>query len=441
MLFLSITTPELLEKTLPPVDGIELRLDQFPSIDLPFLRNYIQTSPIPVMLTLRNMTLTPSLIALSPHFMDLAYESISPSTQELMQKAPHIHWIVSYHNFSTTPNLVPIYKNMSKIPAFGYKIATMCNSSLDTLRLLNFGKENPSLSVIPMGEKGAFGRVLGPVIGNTFNYAALSKEQTTAPGQYTVEELSQIYRFSSLSQHTAVYGLIGSPVHLSPGHIYHNNVFKITNRNAVYVKIDLSQEEIPLAIPLIKQLPFKGLSVTMPLKEAILPFIDAMDSTAQAIGAVNTLRFEEGKILGTNTDAKGSLQALQKKEKSLAGKKIVLFGAGGAARAIIYALKKAQADVWIINRTLDKAKTLAEEFHCFYGNPPEKYDILIHCGMPVEEKYILPNTIAMDIVHTPKETPFLKIARERGCEIVYGEAMFTSQAAEQTNFWFKLCRH
>jgi len=442
LLFISITDPELLIKPFPSVDGVELRLDQFPVIDLPFLQNYIKTSPIPIMLTLRDIPLSEELIALSPHFIDLSYESIFSPTQDLMKCAPQIRWIVSYHNFSETPNLDPIYESMRKIPAFGYKIATFCNSSLDTLRLLVFGKKNPSLSVIAMGEKGAFGRILGPILGNTFNYGALSKEHLTAPGQYTIEDLSQIYRFSSLNQDSSIYGLIGSPVHLSPGHIYHNDVFRLKNANAVYVKIDLSKEELPLAMPLIKELPFKGLSVTMPLKETILPFIDEMDSTAQAIGAVNTLKFQEGKIFGTNTDAKGALQALQRKEKSLSGKKVVLFGAGGAARAIIYALKKEKAEVWIVNRTMEKAKTLAKEFDCFYGFPEKKCDILIHCGMPIEETQIHPNTIAMDIVHTPKETPFLKIARERGCEIIYGEEMFTSQASEQTNFWFKvLCRH
>jgi len=440
VLFLSITDPQLLSQPLPLTDGIELRLDKFPSIDLPLLQRYIQTSPHKIMLTLRELPLSPALISLSPHFIDLRVESISEQTQDLMRSYPHIQWILSYHNFSETPDLEPIYNKMIQTPASGYKIATMCNSSLDALRLLIFAKTHPHVSAICMGEKGAFGRILGPIVGNQLNYAAFSKEQKAAPGQYTVEELSQIYHFSSLNQETAIYALIGSPVTLSPGHIYHNNVFKTKNLNAVYVKIDLSQEELPLAIPLMKQLPFKGLSVTMPLKETILPFVDTIDSITQTIGAVNTLRFEQTRISGTNTDYTGALAALQAKT-SLAGKKVVILGAGGAARAIVYALKQAQAEVWVLNRTLDKAKALAEQFQCFFGALPKKYDILIHCGMPIEEKKILPGTLAMDVVHTPKETSFLKIARERGCEIIYGEDMFVSQAAKQTKFWIEPCKH
>jgi 3-dehydroquinate dehydratase/shikimate dehydrogenase len=423
--------------------GIELRLDQFPSIHFPSIARYIQNVPNPILLTWRGpieIATLETLITMRPAFIDLELSSISADIAKRMD--PTISWIVSYHNFEKTPdNLEEIYASMRKIPAATYKIATFCNSTLDALRLLSFAKARPKVSAICMGDKGSFGRVLGPIVGNLANYAAPHSDHKTAPGQYTVDELESIYHFSTLSVKTAIYGLIGSPVTQSIGHLHHNQVFRKNAIDAVYIKMDLSADEMPLALPFFKILDIKGLSVTMPLKEKILPFVE-VDEIAHAICAVNTLRLTKDLIYGTNTDAKGAIEVLLTKTP-LTGKTVVLLGAGGAARALIYALKREKAHVWIVNRTEEKGRALAKHFDCQFGPIPENYDVIINC-ISHEATWItpslLPNKIAMDI-HIAKETPFLKIARERGCELLYGEQMFYAQAALQTKFWIDSHAH
>jgi 3-dehydroquinate dehydratase/shikimate dehydrogenase len=319
---------------------------------------------------------------------------------------------------------------MTQKSVFSIKIASMARSTNDALRMLLFARKHPSVSVICMGEKGEFARVLAPVVGNRVNYACLHADAKTGPGQLTVEELMRIYHYDTLDEKTAIYGLIGNPVEKSPGHIHHNAVFRKRGCNAVYVKMQVQPEELSEFIPLAKELGIRGLSVTIPLKEKILSFIDEIDSS---IGAINTLKFEGGKIFGTNTDGLGALDAIEKKSL-VREKKVVLLGAGGAARAIAFEAKKRGAHVFIVNRTVERAEALAKEVGCLAGEMPGKYDILINCS-PIAEERILPNVIAMDVVYAPKETPFLQAARRNNCQIVYGEEMYLNQAAGQTKFW------
>jgi len=123
--------------------------------------------------------------------------------------------------------------------------------------------------VIAMGEKGAFSRVLGPIVGNFIDYTS---DAGTGPGQLSQKELCETYRYRSLNSQTEIYGLIGDPVEHSQGHIYHNKAFQ--HHNKVYVKMCVTPDELPLFMQCIKKLNFRGLSVTMPLKEKILPFVD-----------------------------------------------------------------------------------------------------------------------------------------------------------------------
>lgn len=291
-----------------------------------------------------------------------------------------------------------------------------------------------------MGEKGKFARVLGPIAGNLIDYASLDSEEQTGPGQLTVSEWIDVYRYPSLNTHTSIYGLIGDPVEKSPGHLYHNAVFRERHLNAVYVKMNVKPEELSEFIPLATQIGIRGLSVTIPLKEKILPFLDEIEPAAKQIGAVNTLLFKNRQILGTNTDGLGALDAIEKKAL-VHGKKVVLLGAGGAARGIAFEARARGAEVWVLNRTVQRAKELAADLGCEAGGldeVPGDYDILINCSpdpMPIDPQKMRPNTLAMDIVYFPRETDFLKEASLKKCQIVYGEEMFLNQAARQTAFW------
>ena len=459
MLFLSISRSELMQVSVGKADAIELRLDLFASIDLGLIKSFLQRAPCPIMLTVRKASqgggfqggeatreaLIQQLLALEPPFFDLEYDMSPQFIHEAKAKHPKTKFIISYHNFQEIPaDLDGIYRSMQEYGAFSYKIAVMAHSTNDALKMLLFVKNHPKTSAICMGEKGEFARVLGPIAGNLIDYASIDSENKTGPGQLTADELVDIYRYPSLNRHTSIYGLIGDPVEKSPGHRYHNAVFEKRGLNAVYVKMIVKPEELAEFISLATAIGIRGLSVTIPLKEKILPFLDEIEPAAKQIGAVNTLLFKNGRIIGTNTDGLGALDAIEKKI-SVHGKRVVLLGAGGAARGIAFEAKARGADVLVLNRTIQRAKELAADLGCAAGGldeVPKTYDILINCSpdpMPIDPKKIRLNTLAMDVVYFPRETDFLKEAALRKCEIVYGEEMFSNQAARQTAFWVGAC--
>ncbi len=455
MLFISTSSLSIPKDILDSVDGIELRLDLFPSVDLSLLDHFIKTSLKPVMLTLRSKSqggkfegseetrksFILKLLKLRPSFFDLEWDIGEEFLQETLHEHPDTKFILSHHTqgeFLDEEKLNEIYQQMKTYPAFGYKIALHVSSSSQALQMLLFSQKRPQLSVICMGEIGSFGRILGPVVGNLIDYAALDETSKTAPGQLTVSELIDIYRYPFLNPQTALYGLIGDPVDKSQGHLYHNKVFAQKNQNALYVKMAVKPEELSLFLPLAKELGFRGLSVTMPLKELVFPLTTPINSNVKAIQAINTLLIQKNQILSTNTDGKGALDAIENK-LLVKDKILVLIGAGGAARAIAFEAKIRGADVWILNRTVEKAKALAKEVDCNYSTTPPKHcDVVINCSpVPGEFDYscIKNTTLVMDVVYNPRETPFLQRAAKLGAQIVYGEEMFWNQAAAQTAFW------
>ena len=432
MLFAAIGHPDLLREIPPGVDGVELRVDLFPEmIDISAVK-------LPVMIAPGNLPQDriEELLKLDPPFFDLRHNLPEAFLQKAVREHPKTKFILSYHNFDETPeDLEKIYEKMARIPAFTYKIAALANSANDALRMLLLTKKHPKVSAITMGDWGQFGRVLGKVYGNVINFACVGEQAKTAPGQLSAFDLMKIYRFRSLNKDTKVYGLIGDPVDKSQGHFYHNEVFEKRHQNAVYVKMRVT--ELETFFKLAKELDFRGLSVTMPLKEEVLPYLDSIDPKAEQIGAVNTLRINEGKIFGTNTDGIGALDAIEKRGK-VAGKQIVILGAGGAARAIAFEAHWRGANMLILNRTVERAQQLAKAVGCQFGeltDMPPFYDVLINCSPELVDVPFVPSALVMDVVYVPRETPFLKKAKEVGCEVIFGEEMFWNQAAAQSQLW------
>ena len=455
MIFLSTDRLDTLQSIEHQADGVELRLDLFANLNLEFIENYLIESKNPALLTLRKEShggkfsgceadreaWIEKLLKLHPAYFDLEWDMREDFLHNILHRYRDIRFILSYHNFKETPeNLDEIYEKMSQFPATFYKMAVMCKSACDALRTLLFAKKRPRLVPICMGESGEFGRVLSRIMKSPIQFAC-SNGNPLAPGQISISDLTEIYRYRSLNRETKLYGLIGNPVLNSRGHIHHNRVFQDKNRNAVYVKMCVKPEELKQFFPLAIEMGFQGMSVTAPLKEKVLPFLDSIDPAAEKIGAVNTLLFEGGKVFGTNTDGIGALDAIEKHEIVL-GKRVVLLGAGGAAKAIAFETKKRGAQVLVLNRTLERAQEVARLVGCNAGlldEVPDQYDILINCTpeMPIDPAKIKSNALVMDIVYSPRETLFLKEALKIGCRVVYGEEMFLNQAALQTALWMK----
>jgi len=451
------------------VDAFELRLDYLANINLQDLKSFFQQIQKPVIITLRSkaqggkysgseskrLALIESIAALQPHFMDLEFDVPQAIAQKIKAISPNTKLIRSYHNFDETPDDLSILLESMQAPEFDfYKIVTTANSTIDSLRMLCFAKQynqQYQLSAFCMGTLGLPSRVLGKIVNNHLHYASIDAEKSTAPGQLTISELIDVYRFKKLNTQTEIYGLMGDPVDKSIGHIFHNQAFSEKNINAVYVKFNLKAHELSEFFHYTKQLPIKGLSVTMPLKTEVMQYLNEITSDAQAINAVNTIHINSAnQLIGINTDGEGAISAIAD-FTSLKNKKMIILGAGGSAKAIAYEATQAGAKLTIVNRTLAKAEQLAKQLCCKamslndFVESSGNYDILINTtpigmdltSMPIPEARILANTIIMDIVYHPKLTPLLSAAKAKDCQVIFGEAMFIRQAQLQLAFWFE----
>lgn len=449
-------------KALDFADSVELRLDCFSELDSLALNKLRSHFSIPMIFTLRSsiqggvyakseecrLSDIERLAAIKPDYFDLENHIPAPFIEGFASKYPAVKIILSTHHFSETPNnLEELYRELRKIPAFLYKIAVMANSSLDAIRFLCWAKQaNGKLIAVSMGPFGQISRILAPVIGSPLTYASLDDDLQTAPGQLTAEILLHRYRHRSLSSQTAIYGLIGDPVDMSISDETHNHLISRCKLDAVYIKIHVKASELGEFLHLARQLPIQGLSVTMPLKEGILSHLDLIEHEAYSVGAVNTLLFQGEKIIGYNTDSKGALNAIEQVVK-VKERRIVMIGAGGAAKAIAFEAQARGALVTIINRDEERAHQVAARFNCSAKGLgqmeacfKEGYDILINCTplpMPISSDLISSKAMVMDIRTKPRITPFIESALEKGCPVVFGYRMFVEQALGQFQIWFK----
>jgi len=245
---------------------------------------------------------------------------------------------------------------------------------------------------------------------------------------------------------TQLYGVIGNPVRHSLSPIIHNGAFQRMGLNAAYLAFEVKNLEE--AVRGIRGLGIRGVSVTIPFKTQIIPFLDQLEEVAGKIQAVNTIRQEGGKLIGYNTDWSGALGALEEKV-DLMGKKVFLLGAGGAARAIAFGLKERGCRVFIGSRSPEKAAALAEELGVVHRPLPIAgrldADVLVNAtsaGMsPNDEESPVPKEVldkemtVMDIVYKPLRTKLLREAEERGCRTIDGLEMLARQGAAQVEIW------
>jgi len=250
---------------------------------------------------------------------------------------------------------------------------------------------------------------------------------------------------------TELYGVIGNPVHHSLSPAIHNRAFKQLGWNAVYLAFEV--KDLEEAMKGIRGLGVKGVSVTIPFKTEIVPLLDKVEGLARKIGAVNTIVNQGGKLIGYNTDSDGALRALEGK-MNLRGRKIVLLGAGGAARAIGFGLKEKDCHLIIVNRSKKRGESLSRGLGCDYlplssldkmKAEELEADVIINAtslGMyprggetPIPKGLLKKGMTVMDVVYQPLWTRLLREAKERGCVTVNGLEMLVRQAAAQFEIW------
>jgi len=264
-----------------------------------------------------------------------------------------------------------------------------------------------------------------------------------------------------ISGTTRVYGVIGDPIEHTMSPVMHNAAFKELGLDYLYVPLRVKKEELGKAVESMRALNIRGVNVTLPHKVAIIPFLDELDPLAKKIGAVNTIVNDGGVLTGYNTDATGFLQALLEKGVESEGKKVVILGAGGAARAISFILAERGGHLVILNRLLelDWAEELAQrvskvskkEVKALELNEKnlevvlEGADILINAtsvGMspdinktPVPARLLKPGLIVFDIVYNPIQTRLLKEAEAAGAQTIGGLDMLVWQGAIAFEKW------
>lgn len=262
--------------------------------------------------------------------------------------------------------------------------------------------------------------------------------------------------FSQLpDSHTVLYGVFGNPIKHSKSPVMMNRAFRETGTNAVYAAFEVKQDQLREAIQGVRALNYRGINVTIPHKVEVMRLLDHVDEDARRIGAVNTIVNEDGRLIGYNTDGLGYVRSLKEETGSLQGKRILVLGAGGAARGVGFALAKEQpAALWIANRTVEKAVSLAKDISPYCETTGIGYDrvadlhsvdLIVNTtsvGMhphvdatPLDTTFITPNMIVSDLVYNPLTTKLLAAAKSIGATAHSGLGMFIYQGAIAFEHW------
>jgi 3-dehydroquinate dehydratase/shikimate dehydrogenase len=358
---------------------------------------------------------------------------------------------LSHHNFDRVPeDLSGIVERATQAGADIVKVAARADSLADVVRLGEAGRiardRGVGFAPIPMGPAGTVGRVLAKRFGADLTYAAARGLPATGPGQLDLDELLGTYRFRVVDGATRIYGILGRPALASLSPAMHNAVFVDNDLNAVYVPFE--EQDLASFVPAAKEIGVAGLSVTQPFKESILPFLDDVDRPAQEIGAVNTVLTRDGRWCGFNTDVDGVVGPVSRR-LDIEGKRAVVLGAGGAARAAAVGLGQAGAEVVVLARRLEQAQAVADLVGGDAGDIGDlgahRWDILVNAtplykglvdaGSAEQMKAFRPDALILDMIYDPEKTEILELARENKAFAVPGLEMLVAQAVRQSEIW------
>ncbi len=387
--------------------------------------------------------------------VDLELESAEQATRPQLARfreslrAAGAALLISFHDYTRTKGLNQAAERIEAFEPDFVKVVSTARTLADNLAVLRLIEDHSLGSHvvgIAMGEEGLISRVLGPRAGAAFTFASAGEGVETAPGQISARALLDVYRIDQLDPATRIFGVAGNPIGHSLSPIMHNTAFRRENVNAILLPLKARSVEDLLTVT--RELPLGGVAVTMPLKQQVLPHLANMDPLTARIGACNTLRTgADGKLYGFNTDVAGVVRPLEKRLR-LKGARILVLGAGGAARAAVFGLVEHGAEVFIVNRTHEtavslarkaKAKSLRQE-----ALARNRFDAIINTtpvgmtgvkqSLPLRENELNAGLV-FDMVYNPLETPLLRLAKSRGLGVISGLEMFVQQGARQFEIW------
>ena len=392
-------------------------------------------------------------LAAGCRWYDLEIESIRECPPELLDVLlGEGRRLASAHFFQRMPrHLRSVVRQLAATRSDAIKIAAQCHSLAGGLKLLRIARRKRNVVAVPMGDSALPLRILAPREGSALSYAPV--DNATAPGQVSLDEMTHRYRADRLDRRTRVYAIIGNPVFHSLSPVTQNAGFQARHVNAVFLPFLVRDlHDFLAAIP---RLGIAGFSVTLPHKQTILRYLDGCDPLAAAIGAVNTVVIRGGgKLYGYNTDYVGVLRALEPRIP-LRGSRVLIVGAGGAARAVAFALAQAGASVSICARRKNRAAALAKAVHgevvartrlrvLRTREKNEFFDAIVNAtpvGMHphIQESPLdardLNCRLVFDTIYRPRVTRLLQLAKRRGIETVSGVEMFVAQGTAQWEIW------
>ena len=448
------------------VDMVELRVDLLHHSEWGGVARFACECPLPAMCTIRRTrdggrwvapeAVRRRLLTAAAHasfrYLDLESD-LPPGAVALPRRGPRI--VRSLHDTAGTPQQLPGL--LRALPRSGREIAKLAVTPLgcaDLARIVGAAQSAPGPHiVIGMGAYGVPTRLLAAKLGAWLTFTSTAA-RAAAPGHLDPHTMQRRYRFDAIRATTPVYGLIGNPVAHSRSPEIHNRGLAAAGLPGVYVPFMV--DEVDRFLDLATSLGVRGLSVTIPHKEAVMALLQRADRSVSGAGACNTLVRERRRWSGYNTDVSGFMEPLRELLAAGRIRRATVIGAGGAARAIVWALREARVAVLIANRTLARAQSLAVELaaEAVALTAPDlaqriaAYSDLIvqstsvgmerHDGAapataydPIAQVSLAGHEIVYDIVYAPPDTPLLKRARAAGCEVIYGREMLLGQAYAQ----------
>ena len=452
------TTAELRERRdgVADADLIELRLD---TVSDPNVAGALAGRHRPVIVTCRppweggsfagseeeRRRILGDALALGAEYVDIEWRA---GFTDLLARAGGRRIVLSTHDFTGMPADLPgQVQAMRSAGAELVKVSVTPQCLADCVPLLalgagasKHGSRHGGMVTIGMGEYGVATRVLPGRFGSAWTYAGALRDV----GQVTASALLEEYRFRSITDSTAVYGVVGGAIAHSVSPSMHNAAFGAARLDAVYLRFPAASADDFMAFG--RALGISGASVTIPHKVALFDRVDEVEAVARRIGAINTIRVADGRWIGGNTDASGFLHPLLNRVE-LKGRRAAVLGAGGAARAVAVALASSGCSVRVHARDRAKAADTAAIASAEVGPwPPEpdSWDLLINCtpiGMHprIDETPVpadqLTGQVVYDLVYNPLMTRLLREAAARGCHTIGGLDMLVGQADEQFQWW------
>ena len=466
---------EILNKNRKFVDIAELRVDCLDPDERFHIRRFPEMAGLPVILTIRRglegghymgaegsrITLLARGLAYAAAdqrrnfaYVDLEEDLDVPSLEEAARTFG-TRIIRSRHNMEgVDEDIAGRLKKLRRVGDELVKVVVMPHSLDDVLKVYRAAMATKGIDKILhcMGEYGVLTRILAEPMGSRISYTSPVGEDDfpqAALGQLDPKELAELYHFREITAKTRIFAVAGYPLKITLSPYFFNTVFALEQTDAVYIPI--ITDSVSSLMSLAEEIGFSGISVTVPYKEEILPYLEYKSNDVLTMGACNTVVASPQGWMGYNTDGAGFADSLLSftGKKDLRGRKVTIVGAGGAAKAVASEVHRLRGKALVLNRTPVKARTLAELYRFAWAgfdsrgaDLMERYsDIIIQAtpvGMegdadkdPIEFYKFSGREVVMDLVYRPEKTQCLKRAEKAGCRILSGSDMLHRQARYQ----------